>query len=98
MTEVYFQRDAAREYRSARKWYAARSPRAAERFRMAVAAAVECIEKSGKSLPVLEGSYHRVRVKRFPYVLIFRQGVSGEFRVVAVAHTSRRPGYWRGRR
>jgi toxin ParE1/3/4 len=97
MTEVYFQREAAREYRSARDWYAARSPLAAERFRMAVAAAVDRIAGSGESLPTLEGAYHWVRVKRFPYLLIVRRGVSGEFRVVAVAHTSRRPGYWRGR-
>jgi plasmid stabilization system protein ParE len=97
MSEVYFQREAAREYRSARNWYGARSPRAAELFRLAVAAAVDRIAASGQSFPVLEGAYHRVRVKRFPYLLIFRRGISGEFRVVAVAHTSRRPGYWRGR-
>jgi toxin ParE1/3/4 len=97
MTEVYFQRQAAREYRAARSWYAARSSRAAERFRLAVAAAVDRIAASGETLPVLEGAYHWVRVKRFPYLLIFRRGISGEYRVVAVAHTSRRPGYWRGR-
>lgn len=97
MSEVFFQREAAREYRAARKWYAARSPRAAERFRMAVAAAVDRITALGESLPVVQRPYHVVRVKRFPYVLIFRRGISREFRVVAVAHTSRRPGYWHGR-
>jgi plasmid stabilization system protein ParE len=97
MTEVYFQRLAAGEYRSTRKWYAARSPRAAERFRLAVGAAVERIAGAGDSLPVLEGDYRWVRVKRFPYLLIFRRRVDGNFLVVAVAHTSRRPGYWRGR-
>ena len=98
MSEVFFQREAAREYRSARKWYAVRSPRAAERFRMAVAAAVDRIETLGESLPEIERPYHMVRVKRFPYILVFRLGISREFRVVAVAHTSRRPGYWHGRR
>lgn len=97
MTEVYFQRLAAHEYRSVHSWYAARSPRAAERFRLAVAAAVDRIVVSGESLPVLENLYHWVRVKRFPYLLVFRRRVVGDFLVVAVAHTSRRPGYWRGR-
>ncbi|HZL90651.1 MAG TPA: type II toxin-antitoxin system RelE/ParE family toxin [Pirellulaceae bacterium] len=97
MTEVYFQRLAAQEFRSARKWYAARSPRAADRFRLSVSAAVERIASTGDSLPVLEGDYRYVQVKRFPYLLIFRRRIGGDFLVVAVAHTSRRPGYWRGR-
>jgi plasmid stabilization system protein ParE len=43
---------------------------------------------------------HRRRrwpLTRFPYSLIYT--VSGdEIRILAVAHHSRRPGYWRGRR
>lgn len=36
-------------------------------------------------------------VHRYPYLLIYR--VEGDIlRVLAVAHYSRRPGYWRGRR
>lgn len=96
--EVHFQRSAAYEYRSARKWYAARSIQAAERFRLAVAAAVERIACHGESLAVLEGQYRSVRVKRFPYSLVFRRRLAGKYLVVAVAHTSRRTGYWRGRR
>lgn len=45
------------------------------------------------------GSHKTVRLylKRFPYALIFR--VQGEsVRVIAIAHHSRRPGYWVGRR
>ena len=39
----------------------------------------------------------RLHFKRFPYTLFFR--IDGEFiRVLAVAHQSRRPGYWVGRR
>ena len=39
----------------------------------------------------------RLYLKRFPYTLVFR--IQGEFiRVVAIAHQSRRPGYWTGRR
>ena len=35
--------------------------------------------------------------KRFPYTLVFRIQESS-VRVIAVAHQSRRPGYWSGRR
>jgi plasmid stabilization system protein ParE len=39
----------------------------------------------------------RLYFKRFPYTLIFR--IRGEaLRVLAIAHQSRRPGYWFGRR
>ncbi len=34
---------------------------------------------------------------RFPYSLIYTVA-GGEIRILAVAHHSRRPGYWRGRR
>lgn len=39
----------------------------------------------------------RYLMKRFPYSLVYT--VSGEeIRILAVAHHSRRPGYWRGRK
>lgn len=39
----------------------------------------------------------RLYFKRFPYTLVFR--IQGDaLRVIAVAHQSRRPGYWGGRR
>ncbi len=39
----------------------------------------------------------RLLMRRFPYSLIYRI-VGEEIRVLAVAHHSRRPGYWRGRK
>jgi len=43
---------------------------------------------------------HRTRrlyLKRFPYTLIYRLA-SDNIRVIAIAHQSRRPGYWGRRR
>lgn len=40
--------------------------------------------------------WRRARVKRFPYVVFYRV-MDGTVRVVAVAHTRRKPGYWAGR-
>jgi hypothetical protein len=38
----------------------------------------------------------RLLVDRFPYALVFVESET-EIRVLAVAHTRRRPGYWRSR-
>ena len=96
-TEVIFHRLAAREYRSASDWYRERSPEIAERFRGAVDQAVRRIAANADSLPTLTGMNRYVRVQGFPYVLIFRRLDRNVRMVVAVAHTSRRPGYWRRR-
>ncbi len=95
---VVFHPLAAREYRSARDWYAERAVEAAESFRIAVDQAVSRISSQSEFLPKLGPAYRFVRVRRFPYVLIFRERSPESIMVTAVAHTSRRPGYWRGRR
>ncbi len=95
--EVVFHRLAAEEYRSTRDWYAKRSPRIAEQFLFAVDHAVQRIIAEPEALPQLGANYRRVRVGRFPYVIVFRELTSEQVMVVAVAHTSRRPGYWRRR-
>ena len=37
----------------------------------------------------------RIRMKRFPYTILFREA-SGSVQVLAVAHNRRRPQYWLG--
>ena len=39
----------------------------------------------------------RYVMKRYPFVIVYRE-LATEIRVLAVAATRRRPGYWRGRR
>jgi plasmid stabilization system protein ParE len=95
---VVFHRLAAREYRSARDWYRQRSEAVAQRFTMSVDRAANRIAADAGSLPVLTGTYQYVRVAKFPYVLVIRRLEADTMMVVAVAHTSRRPGYWRRRR
>lgn len=94
---IVFHRLAAREYRAARQWYARRSEDVAASFCTAVDRAVERIAVNASSHPVILGPYRYVRAGRFPYLLIFRPVDSDTVLVLAVAHTSRRPGYWRRR-
>ncbi|MDP2759349.1 MAG: type II toxin-antitoxin system RelE/ParE family toxin [Sideroxyarcus sp.] len=53
-------------------------------------------EQPGIGIAGLHGTV-RLYFKRFPYTLVFKIQESS-VRVVAVAHQSRRPGYWAGRR
>jgi plasmid stabilization system protein ParE len=94
---VSFNRLAIKDYSEARDYYAARSPATAERFVYAVDAAVKRIIRAPDSLPVVTGKYRRVRVEKFPHSLVFYERAELDVRIVAVAHSSRRPGYWRRR-
>jgi len=47
--------------------------------------------------PVWRGTTRRFPLRRFPYSIIY-QVKPEEIRVIALAHQSRRPGYWRGRK
>jgi plasmid stabilization system protein ParE len=94
---VSFNRLAIKDYCEAREYYAARSPLAAARFIDAVDAAVRRIVRAPDSLPIISGKYRRVRVEKFPHSLVFHERAEHDLRIVAVAHTSRRPGYWRRR-
>jgi plasmid stabilization system protein ParE len=94
---VVFHPLALREYRKSRNWYAARSIDAEERFVRAVDHALCRITLDPEALPRMAGENRYVRVTGFPYVVVFRR-VNSEFvKLIAVAHTSRRPGYWRQR-
>jgi toxin ParE1/3/4 len=95
---VAFHQLALREFEEARAWYYKESPITSERFKVAVEAATDRILRSCESLPRFSGEYRWVRVERFQYILVFRRRTDREILVVAVAHTSRRPGYWRRRR
>jgi toxin ParE1/3/4 len=96
--QLLFHHLAAQEYRSARDWYRERSEAVADRFCLAVDRAVSRIIAEGDSLSTLTGTYRYIRVGRFPYVLIFRRYDPDLIIIVATAHTSRRPGYWRRRK
>ena len=97
-SRLLFHRLAAKEYRLARQWYRERSLDVADRFVAAVDKAAERIVSDADALPALLGEYRYWPVSRFPYVLVFRRLESDLVMVVAVAHTSRKPNYWRRRK
>ena len=90
MTELAFHRLAAAELRSVHAWYAARDNALAARFLEVVDQAITRIRTDPDSHAIDRKHFRRVRVRRFPYVLIFEHQIPGRVLVVAVAHTSRR--------
>ena len=46
--------------------------------------------------PKWRGPLRRLPLRRFPYSIVYHESPTA-LRVIAVAHQSRRPGYWRGR-
>jgi plasmid stabilization system protein ParE len=94
---VSFHRLAAQEYRTARSWYARRSRRAATRFIQAIDKAILQIAENPKRWPLYDNNHRFVKIKKFPYLLLYRLRAANQLTVVAVAHAKRRQGYWRRR-
>ena len=70
-------------------------------FLVAVEKAVQQIQRSPEMAPHLETlpeepSVRRVVVKRFPFSVIYEH-TNDETRILAIAHTRRKPNYWKKR-
>lgn len=65
-------------------------------FLLEAIAAIERIRQFPDAWHPLGGNVRRCRLRRFPYGLIYHAGGT-EILLVAVAHTHRRPAYWRDR-
>lgn len=67
-----------------------------DQFVAAVAAVGDQLLAFPQSGQKIRGGFRRILLNQFPYQLIYR--VEGdEIMIYAVAHQSRRPGYWRKR-
>ena len=81
----------------ARVWYARVDPRLAERFMQEFWHSVETACAAPERWAMDDRGKRRVRFQSFPYLLVFRlEGTA--VRVLAVAHGSRSPDFWRHRR
>ena len=92
--DVVFHELAAKEYRSARRWYRKRSPTTAERFRMAMEEVVRQIADAPEQGVAFRKRYRWLRTRRFPYVVFYEVTADRVATIYAVAHGRRRLGYW----
>jgi len=93
---VDFHPEAVLDGAAAHAWYAERSPAAAVAFVTELDSAVEAIAEQPTRWPRYLYGTRRYLLRRFPYAVVYRE-VPGSVLVVAFAHCSRRPGYWKER-
>ena len=89
------------ETHEAAVWYEEQQHGLGVEFLAAVDSAMHQIEQSPQRYARLEtipeeADVRRLVLDRFPYAIIF-EAVEDEVRILAVAHTHRRPNYWKGR-
>ena len=87
---------ASDELEEAITWYAARDQAAAENFGSELLAKLGEAAKAPHHWPLDRDGTRQILLRPFSYYLVVRES-RGALEVVAVAHTSRRPGYWRKR-
>ncbi len=97
MPEIVISSAAEAEYVEALLWYSAQSKRAAEGFEAVFSIALQAIAENPESYPRCDASHRFLRVRPYPYQVIYRRLADERRLIVAVAHTSRRPRYWKRR-
>lgn len=97
MARLRFDTEARKELTDAARWYAARSPSAGREFRKRVENELQRILRDPSALARYAGEIRFATVELFPFCIFYVIDDVGVL-VLAVAHTSREPGYWRARR
>ena len=89
---------ASQELAAAVRWYEARRPGWGARLFDAVSRAFDLIERYPEigSLRRSRPAVRQLAVRGFPYLVVYRTRADDSY-VVAIAHRSRRPGYWKDR-
>jgi plasmid stabilization system protein ParE len=94
---IDFHPAAAAELEESADWYAERSEGAARGFALAVEAALRKISDDPDRFPRIDSRHRSCGLERYPFQVVFRDD-GARIYVVAIAHSARRPRYWRKRR
>ena len=86
---------AREEFAAAVLWYEQQRPGLGGEFFDAIVESTSLIQNNPESgTPSYDRRTRRVVVQRFPYQVVYRV-LADEIVIVAVAHSKRRPGYWK---
>ena len=94
MIELLIGEGAELDYTESLRWYAEHSQQAAEGFDAEFARVLEAIADDPHRYPFCDDRHRFSLLKRYPFQVIFREVPGSHIQIVAVAHTSRYPGYW----
>lgn len=98
MKQVVFHDSANAELAEAMAWYEDRSDGLGDDLLIEVERAVGFLRKFPEMCPQHgETIFRKCFVTRFPYTIFFTE-LDEEIWIAAIAHQSRRPGYWSNRR
>lgn len=94
--------EAEAEMRGAAAWYEKQCEGLGAEFLVAVDSAIQRIARSPEMAPPLETlpdqrAIRRVVLDRFPFMIVY-EACTSEIRILAIAHTHRKPNYWKDRR
>jgi plasmid stabilization system protein ParE len=90
---VVVRREARMEAADAARWYKARSPAVARRFRHVIRDAIRLVAEHPEAFPLVRPSIRRLLTKEFPYAIFFAVE-SGVIIVLAILHQARHPERW----
>ena len=96
-TQVSFHPEAVLLAQAAFVWYSRRSETAASRFFSELDVALAKIAAEPERWPSYLIGTRRYLLRRFPYIVVYRETSSRMIQVLANAHGRRRPGYWKSR-
>ena len=83
---------ASRELLSAWEWYEDKQDGLGDRFKNEVYSKIRQIEASPERYPQRRKKFHEARLKKFPYLIIFRvHNRKKIIAIISVFHTSRNP-------
>jgi len=87
---------ATAELEDSADWYAQRSHAAVRGFAVAVDDALAKIERDPHRFVKIDSRHQSCNRERYPFQVVYRDD-GDRIYIIAIAHTSRRPGYWRDR-
>ncbi|MGB6250194.1 MAG: type II toxin-antitoxin system RelE/ParE family toxin [Terriglobales bacterium] len=93
---VEYHEGAIADVKGAIAWYRQRNPKVASDFIDELHRAADTIRQVPERWPVGKNNTRRFLLWRFPFAIIYSERES-VVTIWAVAHGSRRPGYWAGR-
>lgn len=96
MIDVVICSAAEKDYAESLSWYAERSKEAAAGFDDALDQALSSIAKAPERFPKCDERHRYYLMRRHPFRIIYRLSET-RLQVIAIAHTSRDPEYWKDR-
>lgn len=91
-----FHPEAKEDFRDALRWYRTQSPIASAEFRKTVSGAIRNVAQSPQLWPKYLHGTRRFVIHRFPFSVVYLDDPD-ILTIIAVAHSKRKPGYWKHR-